>query len=546
MTYESQPDWMDWLRRQRKRAVNIQLGMILVIGLVGLITSLLASFSGAGANLLPYSITYAVLAFLFLFPKIPDTWRAVGFLLIIFGFSVFSFHAGWLASSGRTFLLMLVVVSALFVSPRLSFFASGISLLTYAVFAIAYGLHWLVLRPLPNPASVGPMIIEGVGFAISVGVVSVSLWFYSQALKAASRANLEAQRSRASFHNIVERSSDGIIITDQQGKVRFANLATDHFFEQGREGLIDQPFPHRLDAGGSLIVDIVGVNAEGGKAEVRKIETQWEGKPAHLMLLRDITAQKRVEAEREKLIEELESRNSELERFTYTISHDLKAPLITIRGFLGFLEKDALGGNTERLEHDVRRISEATDKMQRLLNELLELSRIGRMMNPPEEIPFGEIVREALELVRGQVEARRVRVQVAADLPTVYGDRVRLVEVLQNLLDNAIKFMGSQTEPRIEVGCRPSDGNSAPVLFVRDNGIGVAPQFHERIFGLFNKLDPHSEGTGVGLALVKRIVEFHGGKIWVESEGNNKGATFCFIIASRPKQPDIAEAIHDG
>lgn len=546
MTYESQPDWMDWLRRQRKRAVNIQLGMILVIGLVGLITSLLASFSGAGANLLPYSITYAVLAFLFLFPKIPDTWRAVGFLLIIFGFSVFSFHAGWLASSGRTFLLMLVVVSALFVSPRLSFFASGISLLTYAVFAIAYGLHWLVLRPLPNPASVGPMIIEGVGFAISVGVVSVSLWFYSQALKAASRANLEAQRSRASFHNIVERSSDGIIITDQQGKVRFANLATDHFFEQGREGLIDQPFPHRLDAGGSLIVDIVGVNAEGGKAEVRKIETQWEGKPAHLMLLRDITAQKRVEAEREKLIEELESRNSELERFTYTISHDLKAPLITIRGFLGFLEKDALGGNTERLEHDVRRISEATDKMQRLLNELLELSRIGRMMNPPEEIPFGEIVREALELVRGQVEARRVRVQVAADLPTVYGDRVRLVEVLQNLLDNAIKFMGSQTEPRIDVGCRPSDGNSAPVLFVRDNGIGVAPQFHERIFGLFNKLDPHSEGTGVGLALVKRIVEFHGGKIWVESEGNDKGATFCFIIASRPKQPDIAEAIHDG
>jgi PAS domain S-box-containing protein len=243
---------------------------------------------------------------------------------------------------------------------------------------------------------------------------------------------------------------------------------------------------------------------------------------------RDITERKQAEAERENLIKELEAKNAELERFTYTVSHDLKAPLITIRGFIGLLEKDAMAGNFERVRSDMERISNATDKMQLLLNELLELSRIGRMMNPSQAVPFEAIAREAIELVGGQINARGVKVEVAADLPTVYGDRARLVEVVQNLIDNAVKFMGDQPQPRIEIGTREEKGER--VFFVRDNGIGIDPQFHERVFGLFNKLDAHSEGTGIGLALVKRIVEVHGGKIWVESEGIGKGSTFCFTL----------------
>lgn len=537
---------MVWLRRQRRRAVNIQLSLVLIIGLVALATSLLAWVKGTGTNLPYYSLVYVAIAFLFLFPKIPDTWRSAGFLLIIFGFSIFSFYAGWLESGGRVFLLMLVVVSALFVSPRLSIFVSGLSLLTYIAFALAYGLHWLALSPLPSPDTAPPIIIEGVGFAMSLGVVAVSLWFYSQALKAASRANLEAQRSRASFHNIVERSSDGIIVTDQEGMVRFANLAAGQFFEPGSEILVGQPFPYPSETG-SVVVDTVDRDGQKAKTEIRKLETQWEDSPAHLILLRDVTEQKRLETEHENLIAELESRNAELERFTYTISHDLKSPLITIRGFTGFLEKDALDGNLERMKADLERVNDATDKMQRLLNELLELSRIGRVTNPPRDVPFGDVVHEALELVRGQIEARRIQVWVAPDLPTVYGDRVRLVEAVQNLLDNAVKFMGSQPEPRLEIGYRLAGETGWPVLFVRDNGIGIAPQYHERVFGLFNKLNPRSEGTGIGLSLVKRIVEFHGGNIWVESEGDNRGSTFCFIIAPNPNQPDdLAEASHDG
>jgi signal transduction histidine kinase len=135
------------------------------------------------------------------------------------------------------------------------------------------------------------------------------------------------------------------------------------------------------------------------------------------------------------------------------------------------------------------------------------------------------------------LEARGVQVAIAPDLPTVYGDRARLVEVVQNLVDNACKFMGDQAEPRIEIGQRgaQADADGKPVLFVRDNGIGIEPQYQDRVFGLFNKLDAHTEGTGVGLALVKRIVEVHGGRIWVESQGVGKGSTFCFTLpGSRP------------
>lgn len=232
--------------------------------------------------------------------------------------------------------------------------------------------------------------------------------------------------------------------------------------------------------------------------------------------------------ERRKLIAELESKNAELERFTYTVSHDLKSPLFTIRGFLGYLEKDALSGNQERLRSDIQRITDATEKMQRLLNELLELSRIGRLMNESQPVPFGELAHEVAELVQGRIMERGITVQIMPGLPVVFGDRQRMVEVVQNLVDNAAKFMGNQTEPRIEIG-QHGEEDGKPIFYVKDNGIGIQTEHHERIFGLFNKLDIKSDGTGIGLSIVKRIIEVHGGRIWVESEVG-KGSTFCFTL----------------
>jgi signal transduction histidine kinase len=252
-----------------------------------------------------------------------------------------------------------------------------------------------------------------------------------------------------------------------------------------------------------------------------------------LAMVRDVSLHKWIEEEREKLIAELEHKNAELERFTYTVSHDLKSPLITIRGFLGFLKEDSQSGNLVRLESDIKRIGDAAEKMQRLLNDLLELSRVGRMVNEPKEVQLNELIMEALELLHGRISQGNVAVSVAENLPSVYGDRQRLLEVMQNLIDNAAKYMGEQSQPRIEIGCHGFE-DGKPVFYVRDNGMGIAPEYHDKIFGLFNKLDPEMEGTGIGLALVKRIVEFHGGRIWVESQVG-QGATFLFSLQAAEK-----------
>jgi signal transduction histidine kinase len=192
-----------------------------------------------------------------------------------------------------------------------------------------------------------------------------------------------------------------------------------------------------------------------------------------------------------------------------------------------------LAGNRERMRSDMQRITDATNKMQQLLNGLLELSRIGRLMNEPVHIPFEELARDAVSLVQGRIMERGVAVHIDADMPVIYGDRQRLLEVVQNLVDNAAKFMGGQPEPRIEIG-QDGEEDGKPIFHVRDNGVGIPPEHHERVFGLFNKLDVKTDGTGIGLTLVKRIVEVHGGRIWVQSEAG-KGSTFFFTLPVSPE-----------
>ena len=146
----------------------------------------------------------------------------------------------------------------------------------------------------------------------------------------------------------------------------------------------------------------------------------------------------------------------------------------------------------------------------------------------PEVVSFAELAQDALAIVQGQLVKRDIEVMIQPDLPLVFGDRQRLTEVLQNLIDNAAKFMGDQRKPQIQIG-QLGEEDDKPVFFVRDNGIGIAPKHHEQIFGIFNKLNLDVEGTGVGLSIVKRIIEVHGGKIWIESE-MGKGSTFYFTL----------------
>lgn len=262
-----------------------------------------------------------------------------------------------------------------------------------------------------------------------------------------------------------------------------------------------------------------------GAYEVHAFQT-WAGAMAALFL--DVTDRERAQAQLEAAFAELRDRNVELERFLYMVSHDLKTPLITIRGYLGLLGKDLADRMSDKARRDMEFIDGAVDRMQRLLREVLDLSRVGRVVHPSEMVPLGELAAEALANVAGPIRERGVRVEVPDGLPPVFGDRPRLVELLQNLLENAVKYMGDQPDPRIEIGVRDDAGET--VCTVRDNGMGVEPRFHERVFRPFEQLDPALEGSGLGLALARRIVEIHGGRIWVESEGLNRGSTFCFVL----------------
>ncbi len=236
---------------------------------------------------------------------------------------------------------------------------------------------------------------------------------------------------------------------------------------------------------------------------------------------------------------ELKERNEEMSRFTYTVSHDLKSPLVTIQTFLGYLEKDLSKKDTNAVARDLELIQSAGTKMGRLLEELLNLSRVGRKVNPPEHISLQTIVKDAMVMVAGRLTDRNASVFVTDTPVLLFCDKVRMIQVYQNLIDNSIKFMGNQIHPQVEIGVDQAD--TGPVLFVKDNGAGVDPRHISKMFGLFGKLDPATEGTGVGLALVQRIIEIHGGHIWAESGGLDTGTHIKFTLPNT-KIPTDKEA----
>ncbi|WP_298819836.1 PAS domain S-box protein [Chloroflexus sp.] len=406
--------------------------------------------------------------------------------------------------------------------------------------------------------------LRGIGQPV-VNADGVLQGMYGLQIDITARKMIEAElrRNELYYRSLIEDLPALVCRFQPDGTLTFVNDLYCQTFQRSRESLIGYNFYELIPAEqreqvatgiAQLSPDNPTMEHEheviypdgsiGWQRWVNRLLLDVNGEPLEYQALGiDITTRKKAELERERLIAELEARNAELERFTYTVSHDLKSPLITIKGFAGYIQRDLANGKLDRIPADLQRITAAVDRMYQLLEDLLHLSRAGRQLSAPERISLGLLISEAAAGVSGRLAERNVYLHLPPNLPDVYGDRTRLREVFQNLLDNAAKFMGDQPAPQIWIEAQFLAADRMVLARVRDNGIGIDPRHHRRVFDLFERLDQRIEGTGLGLALARRIVEAHGGRIWVESEGLGKGATFCLTL---PAPPVVEETTPKG
>lgn len=362
---------------------------------------------------------------------------------------------------------------------------------------------------------------------------------------------LRAQRALALSEErkaaVLRSTLDSIIAMDASGYVTEFNPAAVQSFGYTREEAIgrrlgDLIVPERFreahSAGLKRYMETGEEHVIGKRLELpalRKDGTEFQseltitrsdaaGSPAFTGVLRDITARKQAEAEREQLIKALARSNQELDQFAYVASHDLKAPLRGIANLSQWIEEDLgerLGGENKT---QMEMLRGRVHRMEALIDGILQYSRAGRVKAKPEDIHTGALVSEVVELI---APPGGLKIGVAPDLPAIRSEKVPLQQVFMNLLGNAIKHAPS-SNPVIEVTW--ADAGPFVEFTVGDNGPGIAPQYHERIFGIFQTLEARDkvEGTGIGLSVVQKIVEAKGGRVWVESE-LGKGARFKFL-----------------
>lgn len=391
------------------------------------------------------------------------------------------------------------------------------------------------------------------------------------------KAEEEIRRGKEYTESLIETAQDAIVCIDKNGIINIWNESAEKIFGYKKSEIIGKPIttiiPVKVLVGFlhmskikkiSKAIEVSGKTKDGNVIPLemsissQKIE---EGLYTFTMIIRDITFQKEAKKQLAEKANMLATINKELEEFVYIVSHDLKEPLFTIEGYTSRLYRAYKDIYDDKEKYYIERIRTNVKRMSQKIQEIMEVLKAGRIVYDFRKNDSSMIIREVINSLEGRIRAEKINVIVEPNLPVVFCDERRMKDVFSNLVTNAIKFMGNdkQTESpinpprsqantprsqaelgneqmgdgrskRIRIGCRKNEDYYK--FFVEDTGIGIREEYQEQVFKIFKRLrDIETEGTGVGLAIVKKIVELHGGKLWVEGPlKDGRGSRFCFTI----------------
>jgi len=380
--------------------------------------------------------------------------------------------------------------------------------------------------------------LYGTGLGTALFAALVVAWLIGLVWAAAVAIDLRESRLLA----ILKTSTDAIVSADESGTITDVNVGAERMFGYGPSELVGRPLtvlmPERFHDGfvaglkrfletessdviGS-VVEFTGRRRDGGEFPLDLSLSEWSLHGVHHFtgVMRDISERKRAQ-------EELKRSNEDLEQFAYAASHDLQEPLRMVTGYVGLLAQRYQGKLDEDADEFIGFAVDGAERMKELISDILEYSRVNSRPKPLASVPLDEVVEEATRNLSVALEESDGRVG-HEDLPVVEGDRSQLLELFQNLIGNSLKFR-SEEKPLVRISAARDNGMWR--VTVADNGIGIEPAYREKVFAVFQRLHTRSEypGTGIGLALCKRVVERHGGAIWIEP-GSREGTTIHLTL----------------